>query len=464
MMIKRWVPDIKARKGPIYQRIADAMAADISHGTLNRGDRLPPQRALAAAIGVDFSTISRAYAEAQRRGLIDARVGRGTFVRHLRDRAPTPSSSASTDFMVNSPPNVFEGEAGNTLWNEVSRATVALDAKAFMRYQPPAGTIHDRDVGAQWLRQRLSAVSAEQVLVCPGTQSALLVVIMMLAAKDDVLCVENLTYPGIILIARYLGIRLVGVEMDDQGAIPESVDKVCKEHRVKAFYCMPTLHNPTTRSMSLKRRMAIASVLSRHRVSLIEDDNYWPLLAESGNELPPLSSFLPDQSFYLSGLSKCLTPALRIAYLATPEKSFAERAAVILRATASMASPLSAALATRWIEDGTASTLLAAICQEVAARQSLARDILPEQTKHTDLRAFHTWLVLPKIWTRAAFAERLRADGINIALSDAFCVGVAEEAVRLSLGGPPTIGDLKFGLEKIASLLRSDLSEPSVIV
>jgi DNA-binding transcriptional MocR family regulator len=108
--------------------------------------------------------------------------------------------------------------------------------------------------------------------------------------------------------------------------------------------------------------------------------------------------------------------------------------------------------------------LLAAICQEVAARQSLARDILPEQTKHTDLRAFHTWLILPKIWTRAAFAERLRVDGINLALSDAFCVGVAEEAVRLSLGGPPTIGDLKFGLEKIASLLRSDLTEPSVIV
>ncbi|MGY6126794.1 GntR family transcriptional regulator (plasmid) [Paraburkholderia strydomiana] len=113
------------------------MAADTSHGTLNRDDRLPPQRALAAAIGVDCSTISRGYADAQRRGLIDARVGRGTFARHLRDRAPTPSSNASTDFMVNSPPNVSEGEARNTLWNEVSRAAVALDPIAFMRHQPP---------------------------------------------------------------------------------------------------------------------------------------------------------------------------------------------------------------------------------------------------------------------------------------------------------------------------------------
>ncbi|WP_260854458.1 PLP-dependent aminotransferase family protein [Paraburkholderia sp. BCC1884] len=459
-----WTPRVEKCDKPIYQCIADALAADIASGKLNRGDLLPPQRTLARLLGVDFTTVTRAYKEARQRGLIEARVGQGTFVRFQRNTAPTPSVDALINMMVNSPPSLVEADSDGHVRNRLTQSKVPFDADTFMRYQPPAGTSRHRDAGAVWLAQRIKDVAADRLLVCPGTQGALLVVMTLLAGKDDVICVEALTYPGFILLARHLGIRLIPVEMDEHGATPQSLANVCEQHRPKAFYCMPTLHNPTALSMPLKRRQAIASVLRKFQIPLIEDDNYWPLFPDAVDAPAPLSTLVPELAFYLTGLSKSLTPAMRIAYMVTPDRLAAERAAVVLRATASMASPLNAELATRWIEDGTATAILTTIRREVAERQSLTQHALSGLLQATDTCAFHVWLRLPAQWTRAAFAEQLRASGISVALSDAFSVGPVPEAVRLSLGGPETRLDLAHCLERIAMLLKTGSSASSVIV
>ena len=85
MTASEWFPDIDAQQGPLYLRIADAIAGDIESGKLERGARLPPQRTLAGHLRIDFTTVSRAYTEAQRRGLVEARVGKGTFVTQRRN-------------------------------------------------------------------------------------------------------------------------------------------------------------------------------------------------------------------------------------------------------------------------------------------------------------------------------------------------------------------------------------------
>jgi len=76
-----WAPHLSRLGKPRYLAIADAIAEDISNGTLAPADRLPPQRKLARRLNVDFTTVARGYVEAQRRGLIESRVGQGTFVR-----------------------------------------------------------------------------------------------------------------------------------------------------------------------------------------------------------------------------------------------------------------------------------------------------------------------------------------------------------------------------------------------
>ena len=76
-----WLPEIQGRKGPVYRAIADAIDDDVQKGTLRAGTRLPPHRDLADRLGVTVTTITRAYTEATRRGLIAGHVGRGTFIR-----------------------------------------------------------------------------------------------------------------------------------------------------------------------------------------------------------------------------------------------------------------------------------------------------------------------------------------------------------------------------------------------
>ena len=75
-----WIPTITEGAGSVYLRIVDALSADIANGRLARGQQLPTHRGLARALDLDLTTVTRAYREARRRGLIDARVGQGTFV------------------------------------------------------------------------------------------------------------------------------------------------------------------------------------------------------------------------------------------------------------------------------------------------------------------------------------------------------------------------------------------------
>ena len=90
-----WVPTLVDRDGPLYRRIVDSLSADIASGRLRRGQQLPTHRALAKTLGIDLTTVTRAYAEARRSGLTEGRVGQGTFVaetishaRHVADPRP----------------------------------------------------------------------------------------------------------------------------------------------------------------------------------------------------------------------------------------------------------------------------------------------------------------------------------------------------------------------------------------
>src|SRR5690348_9769359 len=102
----RWVPQIGRRGGPAYIAIADALEADIQSGRLSPGDPLPTQRELARRLDLNFTTVTRAYAEAQRRALLTATGGRGPFVSGPGGRAPTdgPRAFSDHDLSVNAPP------------------------------------------------------------------------------------------------------------------------------------------------------------------------------------------------------------------------------------------------------------------------------------------------------------------------------------------------------------------------
>jgi DNA-binding transcriptional MocR family regulator len=167
----------------------------------------------------------------------------------------------------------------------------------------------------------------------------------------------------------------------------------------------------------------------------------------------------PDIVFYVAGFAKSLGAGLRVAYLLAPDARRSAQLSSILRATSVMASPLTVALATHWVEDGTADAVLAAVRAESVARQKLAREILPSAHCQTDPQAFHLWRRLPTPWRRAAFASHMRSLDVHTVVSDAFAVASEPpEAVRMCLGGAATRQEIRSALELTADVLREPRS------
>ncbi len=465
-----WAPVLQDAEGPTYLAIARAVEESIGNGELKVGDRLPPQRALAATLGIDFTTVSRGYAEAQRRGFLEAQVGRGTFVKASRSPPFIASGVSTVDMLINHPPFFQNATLEKKIRESLESPLSDRGMEMLMRYQTPNGARRDRIAAATWLGPRVPGLDPERILVCPGVQGALLATTMMLARPGETVCVESLTYPGYLLLARELGIRAVSVQMDDEGAIPESLDEICKAEHPKAFYCTPSLHNPTAVTMPPERREAIIAVARRHGVPIIEDDNYWPCLSGTSRDrsllstAPSLASLAPELVFYVSGLSKCVSPALRIAFLIVPGAAAVQRAAVVLRATATMAAPLSAAIATNWIETGLAEETVRAICAESDARQAIAARLLGPDTYRRPSGGFHLWLPLQQPWTVLALSTQLRLAGIWVAGTDAFAVGSMPDGVRLCLGAPATRRDFELCMSRVAEILHMRAYPASQVV
>ena len=447
--MRDWTPDITRNGKPRYLAIADVIADDIQAGRLACGDRLPPQRKLALRLALDFTTVARGYVEAQRRGLIESRVGQGTFVRRRDEAAPRPSRADTVDLSMNLPPEPSDPdliERMNAGFVEVGRDLVAL-----LRYQGFGGSHADKDAASAWLSRRAMVPSQERIFVTPGAHPAIAGILALLAKPGDIILSEALTYPGVRSIAAQQGLKLVGQPMDADGIDPGAFAKACGDHAPKALYLNPTLQNPTTLTIPPARRAAIVAVARRWGVPIIEDDAYGFIPIHGP---PPLAAIAPDITWHIAGLAKCIGAGLRAAYVVAPDSRSGWPFAAVLRANTVMASPLTVALATRWIEDGTADSILRFIRRETEARQKLANTLLPEGSFRADPLSFNLWVPLPKPWTRSAFIGHMRATRIGIVASDAFTVlGQPDEAVRVCLGGPATRDQIATALDFMAHAL-----------
>jgi DNA-binding transcriptional MocR family regulator len=306
-------------------------------------------------------------------------------------------------------------------------------------------------------------VEPERVVVSPGAQPALLAVLGTVAGPGDAVLTDTLTYPGIRGAAAQLGVRLIGVAADVDGLSPEAVEAACREFQPKALYCVPTIHNPTTTTMPLGRRRAIAEMARQHELRIVEDDAYGLLPSDP---LPAIASLAPDICFHISTVSKVLSPALRVAYLVAPNARCAGRLCAALRANVLMASPLLTGLMTTWVQDGTASMIVSAIRRECAARQKIAHAVLPVGSFDAHPEGLHLWLRLPERWDRLVFVAHLRRqDGLAVVPTDAFAVGGAAgpptpDAVRISLGAAPSGEVLRSALRLVAEALREEVPAP----
>jgi DNA-binding transcriptional MocR family regulator len=463
-----WTPDLQGREGPLYRAIADALAADIEQGRLAPGTRLPTHRELAERVGVTVGTVTRAYAEAERRGLIGGEVGRGTYVRHREAPRPLPSQPTETgddtliELGLNWPATPEGDPATQALRRTLEELQHSPTLLEMLAYQPQAGLLSHRAAGAEWISRFGLTVQPDQVVVCSGGQHAMEVALQALVRPGETVLTEALTYPGMKALANKLHLRLQGVATDAQGLVPEALEAACRGG-AKLLYCMPNLQNPTGTVMPPERRERIAAIIRAQGLTVLEDDVYSLLIEKRP---PPLCALVPESGYFIAGVSKLIAPGLRIGYLAAPRRG-TERLAETAGLAARMTPPLTAEICSRWIQDGTADELVARRRQEAQERLALAREILGEAVlAGVHGPTYHLWLELPAHWRSEAFSAQARRNGVSVSPSEVFAVGaaVAPGAVRVCLGPPRTRALLAKGLQRLRDTLEGGPAPLATIV
>lgn len=440
-----WSPRLAAHGGPRFLQIADALQAAVMDGSLKPGDRLPPQRQLAARLDVDLTTITRAYDEARRRHLLEGRGARGTYV-----AAPKVELTSVLDLSMNTPPPPDGVDFDDILKQGLSQVLMRANSELLMTYHLGGGSDSNRKAGATWLDPMFGQLDPGQIVVCPGAQAAIAALILALTEPGDVILAEPTVYPGLRAAATQFGRRIVAVEADKHGMVPEMLETACRQHKSGLVYLNPTLQNPTAITIPERRRRELASIAQRCNVRIVEDDPYW-LLADAPP--PPIATFAPDQVSYISTLSKCLTPGLRVAFVLVRDPYERARFLVALRSFALMVAPLTAALATQWILDGSAHRLMEGIRSEARLRHRMARDILAGRYSGCG-DGLHVWLELPAYWNSSQLARAADDEGIAVTPAEAFATGTGTvNAIRISLGSIKDRGRLQAGLQRLSQLL-----------
>lgn len=449
-----WIPTIDGRKGPAYQRIVDALADDIAAGRLHQGQRLPTHRALAALLNLDVTTVTRAYAEARRLALIDARTGRGTFVAAPSRAMRMASASPDIDLSMNLPPQPEGARLDAKLAATLAEIRRSAGFATYLTYHQPGGSLAERGIVAEWLGVRVPGLHRDRVVIAPGTQATLAALLLSLAKPGDAVLTESLTYPGLKSAAALARVRLIGVEMDGEGVIPASLEAAARKSRARLLVLTPTMHNPTTATMSVKRRAAVADIIVRLGLTLIEDDPY--LFLDPGAK--PLAALVPEHTYLAASLSKCIAPGLRTSLLVTPSADAAVRATAALRGVTQMPAPLLTAVALRWLQSGDADAIIADVRNEAGARQALCREVLGGHAVRAHSNSPHIWLPAPRDWSGERFSSALRSRGLAVVTSDVFAVaGDAPHGVRAALGAARTRAELTAALEILRDALgRAD--------
>ncbi len=450
-----WRPDPANIRRPAYLSLAEQFARAIHDGRLPTGVRLPPHRKLADDLGLSVQTVSRAYEELIRRGLISGEIGRGSFVRSEAKEPDPPYLPERLGEVIDL--SILKPACETMHLDKMKQAlgwlAESLPSSSALSFRPNVVFPRHRAVATDWLRLCGVTASPTNICVTNGATSGMTVALMSVAPPGSTVVTEAIGHHTLVPLSTYLGFNLKGLPIDEDGLIPEALDEACRDTDIRAVFVQPSVINPTATLMSERRREAIAEVARRHDIAIIENDVLGPLVE---NRAPAIAAFAPERTLYVTSFSKITVPGLRIGYLVAPDRY---AAAVANRHLVSnwMATAMVAEIATRWVSDGTALELVSWQRNALKRRQAIATEVLAGVPCRSHRNGLHIWLPLPGGRTEEGFVAQARLQNVAIAPGASFRTSQApwHPAVRISLGST-TEAELRSGLGVIAKLLLAD--------
>ncbi len=459
-----WQPDLSLFEGPRYHRIVKALSAAIEKGHLKKGDRLPTHRELAEQLKVTVGTVTRAYLLAEKLGITEAVVGKGTFIASVHT-LPDTNIEANYPWLANiNQPNFIDlsvnqaplGPQADLLHQGMLWMQNAPSTKALLEYNyEPFLTRYQQSV-ANWLSMRQKrTVDPQQILIAGGVRQLLLAILSVHTQPNQILLTEELGFLGIEATGLQRSLNIIPVSLDAEGLNCEALISACEKYRPTFLCCMSNLHNPTNITMTKKRRMEIAKIAETYDLLIIEDDVYGSCLGHEPS-LPLLSQIMPERCFYVSNFSKLLSYAVPIGYAIAPIQ-LVDKIKVFIRDMNWLPTKLLMEMLSQWLSHGQMDQLVAWITQEMQSRQALAQRYLsPRWLSEKSFVGYHIWLPLPHYWSSTAFLEEALKRNIKLASAQYFSVGGQHhtQAIRISLSGAPDLTALEKALIEIVDMLE----------
>ena len=442
-----WTPELSRESGPLYLQLVNKMAQDIEAGVLKVGEKLPPQRQLAWHLDINLSTVTKAFQEATKRHLISGEVGRGTYILgksseaalfNLKQQRDASIIDLSTHVPVAMP---GDEHLENTL-NEMMREEGGLSR--YLEYHSPSSILRQKISCSRWLAELGYPIGPESCVATTCAQNALMVSLLSCCRADDTVLVNELTFPGMKAVSKQLSLKLHGIEMDEQGIIPEALLTAIRSTNARVLVSDPTLQNPTASSMGKQRQQEIVDIIKKHQLLFIEE---YVIGALSG--CLPISTEIKTHSILITSFAKTVAPGIRFAMIAG-EHPVLQKILAESHATSWQFSPLMAEIACRWIESGLAKKRMQWQWQEIQQRHRIFKKIFPE-THYAGNRdvCSHVWLAAEGSAEEAQ--HTCHQLGVEVVAAGLFAVGRHyPQCIRVSLTAAKSRQQLKIGLERIA--------------
>ncbi len=463
-----WPEVLPKAKGPKYTLVADTIRKAIENKTLEVGVKLPPVRELAYRLQITPGTVARAYTILTDEGLLQAEVGRGTFVAPPKSpvlddvwsrQLHLAESKNDKHVSLFSPrlPDMGQVKLIRECMEKVSKA----DPWLFMNYPTRDAYAPMRQSVVDWLSDLpLGPLTHDDIVLTHGGQNGLCLVFQtVLSGPKPVVLVEDLSYAGFRRAGELMRAEIVGIRMDKWGIDPLAMEHVLRQTSAQAVCVSPEVQNPTGLHTPLERRKEIVEVARRFDLQIIEDDCY-----RMGDALEPsFRALAPERGWHVSSISKVLTPALRVGFAIAPR----ERSADLRRSAEygyfGLAQPL-AELTRLLLSDPRTRQ----IAKDVRKRMGEYVRITVNALGGFDLNwapdVPFVWLNLPSGWRAAAFSRAAEREGIQVRSADEFALrdGRAPNAVRIAMNGHVTLDQFEDATLRLRALLDNPPEQISV--
>jgi DNA-binding transcriptional MocR family regulator len=483
---------------PIYRQIIDQFIDLIEKKTLEAGTVLPASRRLADKLGVDRTTVYRAYQELNALGYVDSQPGSYTIVRKrpevtVKNQVSSrgiinwdKTVNASSNRLFNIFRNYSPEQAPHIPPGLINLSPLDLDHRVFpvddfrrcmnqvlvndgaqiLRYGEYAGYKPLREYIAHRLQIHGISISAGEVLITNGAQQAIELVLNLLTAPGTKVAIETPTYANVIPLLQYHQIEIREILMVEEGLDLNHLENLLQKNPPAFVYTIPNFHNPTGITTGQAHREALLSLCEKYRVPIVED-GFEEEMKYFGKVVLPIKSMDKNRVvIYLGTFSKVLFPGIRIGWIAA-EKECIRRLTAIKRFTDLSTGTVVQAAVAAFCRQGYYDLHLKRMHRIFRKRMQIAlnalRENLPENVSWTKPDGGYTiWVKLARSYTgEAAFKNSLVKHGVLVSPGEYYFHGSSpHQYFRLSIASLNE-EEIQEGMLRLGKALR-DLYSPGV--